>query len=176
MSGFTAVYKQKGVNRLKAFIPLMLRVLVITKKKIDSYGKVDLSDLSRWQALGEVEDNTCLYTAIVWSVNLKRKIRVVYLLNHKHPERLCYALLFSTDSDLDPIQLYKAYRARFQIEMCQPQCPHRHLADAAEGVSLEAVFWTFIFSYKVLSRLPSIVLRYCRRNSDVGRLSFPVQT
>ena len=37
MSGFTAVYKQKGVNRLKAFIPLMLRVLVITKKKIDSY-------------------------------------------------------------------------------------------------------------------------------------------
>jgi len=41
---------------------------------------------------------------------------VVYLLNHKHPERLCYALLFSTDIELDPIQLYKAYRARFQIE------------------------------------------------------------
>jgi len=62
-------------------------------------GKVDLSDLSRWQALGEVEDNTCLYTAIVWSVNLKRKIRVVYLLNHKHPERLCYALLCSAVLD-----------------------------------------------------------------------------
>jgi len=29
---------------------------------------------------------------------------------------LCYALLFSTDIELDPIQLYKAYRARFQIE------------------------------------------------------------
>ena len=79
-------------------------------------GKVDLTELSRWQALGEVEDDTSLYSAVVWSVNLKRKIRVVYLLNHKHPERLCYALLFSTDIELHPIQLYKAYRARFQIE------------------------------------------------------------
>jgi hypothetical protein len=79
-------------------------------------GKVDLTDLSRWQALGEVEATTSLYSAVVWSVNLKRKIRVVYLVNHKHPERLCYALLFSTDIELDPIQLYKAYRARFQIE------------------------------------------------------------
>ncbi|MBT9316187.1 transposase [Leptothoe spongobia TAU-MAC 1115] len=84
------------------------------RRKYD--GKVDLSDLRRWEALGEVEDDTELYTAIVWSVSLKRKIRVVYLLNRKHPEQLCYALLFSTDLDLDPIQLYEAYRARFQIE------------------------------------------------------------
>ena len=84
------------------------------RRKYD--GKVDLTDLGRWQALGEVEADTSRYTAVVWSVNLKRKIRVVYLLNRKHPERLCYALLFSTDIELDPIQLYEAYRARFQIE------------------------------------------------------------
>lgn len=84
------------------------------RRKYD--GKVALTDLSRWNALGEVETDTYLYTAVVWSVSLKRKIRVVYLLNCKHPERLCYALLFSTDIDLDPIQLYEAYRARFQIE------------------------------------------------------------
>lgn len=84
------------------------------RRKYD--GKVDLTVLSRWNALGEVETDTHLYTAVVWSVCLKRKIRVVYLLNCKHPERLCYALLFSTDIDLDPIQLYEAYRARFQIE------------------------------------------------------------
>ncbi|MEM1242195.1 MAG: transposase [Cyanobacteria bacterium P01_H01_bin.26] len=84
------------------------------RRKYD--GKVNLTDLTRWQALGEVEPETELYTAVVWSVCLKRKIRVVYLLNRKHPERLCYALLFSTDVDLDPIQLFEAYRARFQIE------------------------------------------------------------
>ncbi len=89
-------------------------------------GKVDLTDLSRWQALGKDNNGISLYTAIVWSVSLKRKIRVVYLVNHKHPQRLCYALLFSNDIDIDPIQLYEAYAARFQIEMCHPQCPHSH--------------------------------------------------
>ena len=144
------------------------------RRKYD--GKVDLTDLSRWQSLGKDDNDISLYTAIVWSVSLKRKIRVVYLVNHKHHKKLCYALLFSTDIDIDPIQLYEAYAARFQIEMCQPQYPHRHLADAAEGVSLEAVFQAFIFSYKVLSRLSSIVLRYFRRNSNVGGVSFPMQT
>lgn len=79
-------------------------------------GKVDLTELSAWQNLGEVAPNVALYTAVVWSVGLKRKLRVVYLLNHKHPECLCYALLFSTDVELDPLDLYKAYQARFQIE------------------------------------------------------------
>ena len=79
-------------------------------------GKVELTELSRWRSLGEVDTQLSLYTAIVWSVNLKRKIRVVYLLNCKHPQRPCYALLFSTDIELDPLQLYEAYRARFQIE------------------------------------------------------------
>ena len=81
-------------------------------------GKVDLADRSRWQALGKVnaERDLYLYTAIVWSVSFKRKIRVVYLINCKHPERPCFALLFSIDLDLDPIQLYLADKARFQIE------------------------------------------------------------
>ncbi|WP_205879193.1 transposase, partial [Leptolyngbya sp. BC1307] len=109
-------------------------------------GKVCCDDLSRWQSLGEVKPNVRLYTAVVWSINLKRKIRVVYLVNQCSAERACTALLFSTDIDLDPIQLYEAYRARFQIEMCQPQYPHRHLSDAAEVVYLKADFWAFSFS------------------------------
>ncbi len=79
-------------------------------------GKVVFDDLSRWQTLGEVKPNVSLYTAVVWSVNLKRKIRVVYLLNQPSPDRSYTALLFSTDLELDPTQLYEAYRARFQIE------------------------------------------------------------
>ena len=79
-------------------------------------GKVNLAELRRWQALGEQADDISLYSAIVWSVNLKRQIRVVYLINHKHRQKLCYALLFSTDVALDPIRLYEAYRARSQIE------------------------------------------------------------
>ena len=84
------------------------------RRKYD--GKVCFDDLSRWHFLGEVKPNVRLYTAVVWSINLKRKIRVVYLVNRCSAERVCTALLFSTDIDLDPIQLYEAYRARFQIE------------------------------------------------------------
>lgn len=84
------------------------------RRKYD--GKVFFDELSRWQPLGEVSPNVTLYTAVVWSINLKRKIRVVYLLNRHSPEHTCKALLFSTDIELEPIALYEAYRARFQIE------------------------------------------------------------
>lgn len=84
------------------------------RRKYD--GKVFFDELSRWQPLGEVNPNVTLYTTVVWSINLKRKIRVVYLLNRHSPERTCKALLFSTDIELEPIALYEAYRARFQIE------------------------------------------------------------
>jgi hypothetical protein len=44
-------------------------------------------------------------------VNLKRTIRVVYLLKNTG-----YAVLFSTDTELDALTLYRYYKARFQIE------------------------------------------------------------
>lgn len=81
-------------------------------------GKVNLAERSHWRALGKVDPelDIYLYSTIVWSVSFKRKIQVVYLINCKHPHRPCFALLFSTDLDLDPVQLYRAYKARFQIE------------------------------------------------------------
>lgn len=84
------------------------------RRKYD--GKVCLDNLSRWQALGQVTPSVRLFTAVVWSMNLKRKLRVVYLVNGRNPLKPCTALLFSTDLQLDPLQLYDAYRARFQIE------------------------------------------------------------
>ena len=81
-----------------------------------SYRKVTLDELSRWQALGEVKLGVRLFTTVVWSINLKRKLRVVYLVNQRNPLKPCKALLFSTDLELDAVQLYEAYRARFQIE------------------------------------------------------------
>ena len=86
------------------------------RRKYD--GKVNLAERSRWRALGKADPelNIYLYSAVVWSVSLKRKIQVVYLINCKHPERPCFALLFSTDLTLDPVALYRAYKARFQIE------------------------------------------------------------
>ena len=69
----------------------------------------------------------------------------------------------------------RAYQKRFDIEMCQPQYPHRHLTDAAEEVSLEAVFRTCIFSYKVRNRWLLFASAYFRRRGDVRRSPFPVK-
>jgi hypothetical protein len=62
-----------------------------------------------------LEDGVYLYTAVVWSVSLKRKVRLAYLLK-EHQGRRSYVVLFSTDLEIDPVFLYRCYSARFQIE------------------------------------------------------------
>ena len=46
---------------------------------------------------------------------LKRDIRIVYLCK-KTKTGTAYALLFSTDTDINALTLYRYYKARFQIE------------------------------------------------------------
>jgi hypothetical protein len=79
-------------------------------------GKVDLSDLSRLELSGELAGGTKIYSQVVWHVSLKRKIRIVYLVDQRNPDKQRVALLFSTDITLDPLRLYQYYKSRFQIE------------------------------------------------------------
>jgi hypothetical protein len=79
-------------------------------------GKVDLTDLSRLKLIGELADRTKIYSQVVWHVSLKRKIRIVYLVDQCNPDKQRVALLFSTDITLDPLCLYEYYKSRFQIE------------------------------------------------------------
>ncbi len=73
-------------------------------------GKLIIGDISRLDFVGE-HNGVKLYTAIVNCVNLKRTIRVVYLL-----KKTGDAVLFSTDTELDALTLYLYYKARFQSE------------------------------------------------------------
>jgi hypothetical protein len=79
-------------------------------------GKVDLSDLSRFVFVETVQPKVDLYTVLVWHVSLKREIRVAYLVDRRHPTRIRTCLLFSTDTEQDPMQIYQYYKLRFQIE------------------------------------------------------------
>jgi DDE superfamily endonuclease len=86
------------------------------KRKYD--GKVHFHDLRRFAALGPLEEreHIHLYTALVWHVSLKRKLRVVVLVNRKDPHEPRSIVLASTDVDLDGHKLVAYYVARFQIE------------------------------------------------------------
>jgi DDE superfamily endonuclease len=86
------------------------------RRKYD--GKVNFHDLSRFTALGSLEEKPYiqLYTALVWYVSLKRPLRVVVLVNHKETRKPRYIVLASTDLTLDGRKLVELYVARFQIE------------------------------------------------------------
>jgi len=86
------------------------------KRKYD--GKVHFHDLHRFESLGTLEEapQVHLYTALVWHVSLKRKLRVVVLVNRKAPHKPRSIVLASTDVELDGRKLVAYYVARFQIE------------------------------------------------------------
>jgi len=84
------------------------------KRKYD--GKVDLTDVSRMTLVSEIEPQLYLYTIEVWVVRMKRKVRLAYIRDCRHPERVGLALLFSTDINLGALELLAFYKSRFQIE------------------------------------------------------------
>jgi len=81
-------------------------------------GKVNFQDLSRFEDLGTREDepHLPLSTAVVWHKTLKRRLRLVVLLNRKDPAKPRFIVLGSTDPDLNGHKLLDLYAARFQIE------------------------------------------------------------
>jgi hypothetical protein len=60
--------------------------------------------------------NAALYTTVVWSVALKRRIRLAYLLDSQDPKKPRFVVLFSTDTEQDANTIYRLYQLRFQIE------------------------------------------------------------
>ena len=79
------------------------------------YGKkVDLTDYSSFKLVTQLSNGIDLYTAVVWSISLKRQIRSVYLLNNSASSS--YAVLFCTHLELDAYSIYLYYKSRFQIE------------------------------------------------------------
>jgi hypothetical protein len=84
------------------------------RRKYD--GKVDFQDLSRLTVVEQLEAGLTLYTAVVWHVSLKRKIRIACLVDTRKAGKTGVALLFSTDVELDAKLIVQYYQARFQIE------------------------------------------------------------
>ena len=77
-------------------------------------GKLVIGDTSRLEFVEKQEDFD-IYTAIVNCVNLKRDVRIAYLVK-KTATGFSYMVLFSTDTELDALSVLKFYKARFQIE------------------------------------------------------------
>ena len=79
-------------------------------------GKVKIQDIQKFDFVSEIETNLLLFTAVVYHVTLKRNIRLVVLINTQNNTKPRIALLFSTDIFMSAIDVYRFYKARFQIE------------------------------------------------------------
>jgi IS4 transposase len=79
-------------------------------------GQVALDDLRRFESANCQDADIHLYTAVVNSLSLQRTIRVVVVVNRKEPEKPRWAILFSTDTELSATDIYRFYKARFQLE------------------------------------------------------------
>jgi DDE superfamily endonuclease len=76
-------------------------------------GKVDWSDLSRFEHIETNDAGIVLYSQVVNHVHFKRNLRVVKVVDTDSQR---WALLFSTDVTLAAETIYRYYKARFQIE------------------------------------------------------------
>lgn len=81
-------------------------------------GKVDIKNIDKRRIRLVCEDDGYkVYSGIVWSPGLKREIKIAYIefwKNKKYTGR--YAVLFSTDLNLEASLIYNYYKSRFQIE------------------------------------------------------------
>jgi hypothetical protein len=76
-------------------------------------GKVYFNDLSRFECLDTEDEDVVIYHQVLNHVQLKCNLQVVVVIHTQHNR---YALLFSTDIELEPLKLYRYYKGRFQIE------------------------------------------------------------
>lgn len=103
-------------------------------------GKVNFTNLSRYSALSERTDRRQfeqqvefaslnrarveqltdpthqLLAVMEYSFIAKSTIRLAYLLNRSNLKKPRFIVLFSTDVEQDPTEIYKLYTLRFQIE------------------------------------------------------------
>ena len=81
-------------------------------------GKVDVKKIDKTQFIKEYQDDEMiLYSLVLYSVGLKRKIKVSYVefLDRQGNPR-CRKIFFSTNLEREGIEIYKYYKARFQME------------------------------------------------------------
>jgi putative transposase len=125
-------------------------------------GKVDFKDFSRWQRVSQEttdKQTTTTYTAVLFAVALKRKIRVVAVLI-TFKGKTSRQLFFSTDTALPANDILAFYQARFQIEFCFRDAKQFSALLDCQSRQPDAIrfHWTMALLVVTLTRLEQLAL------------------
>jgi hypothetical protein len=78
---------------------------------------VNLSDLDRKHfSIAKENDDFRLYTALVYAVALKRSVRIAFVEFLKNGKVAASKIYFSTDTEMNAVEILEMYQMRFQIE------------------------------------------------------------
>lgn len=80
-------------------------------------GKIDHCNIDKeYFTLEKEDEDVTIYSAIVYSKALKRKIKLVHTLYRNERNKQVHKLYFSTDLELEAMDILNFYQSRFQIE------------------------------------------------------------
>jgi len=116
------------------------------------YGsKVDIDDLDKLSFVGVIENEFKLYTGIVYNISLRRDIRIVLILRDMGKNKIGRALLFSTDLLLPAVEIFRFYKARFQIEFVFRDAKQFTGLTDCQACTKEQLDWHFNASFAALN-------------------------
>ena len=110
--------------------------------------KFSVDDFNEAEVIKIENDNIELRSLILYSIALKRNVKVV-LVKKMDKNKYGQALLFSTDTQLDALNVYQFYVARFQIEFIFRDA--KGFAGLADCQSQEATRLDFHFNASLLA-------------------------
>lgn len=86
-------------------------------KLYDGKVNTEFIDRRKIRRCFDIDSDTSVFSGIVYSISLKRQIRIVYI-EHYGQDGYAkgHAILFSTDLNLTPEKILRYYKLRFQIE------------------------------------------------------------
>jgi hypothetical protein len=80
-------------------------------------GKIDWTNLNQdYFQITEVDAQTTVYSAIVYSKSFKRNIKIACEFTTSEKGKVTHKIYFSTDLEMEAADIIKYYRSRFQIE------------------------------------------------------------
>jgi len=80
-------------------------------------GKIDVANIDEdYFELIQQNQETTVYSAVVYSKALKRNIRLVHVTYTSDKGKLTRKLYFSTDTQMEALEILDCYQSRFQIE------------------------------------------------------------
>jgi len=140
-------------------------------------GKIDTKkiDRRRFEKVYSDSEKT-IYSAVVYSVGLKRKIKLCYVNFHKEKVKDVVKLFFSTNLERSSDQILKYYRSRFQMEFIFRDAKQSTGLQNCQARSINKLHFHYNASMSAVSIAKTILRKGVPKNESISLCITDVKT